>query len=138
MDVPVLNLAAAGDEVRDMRGVAQRQRLIDCLRAGCPAGTQWDALLYSGGGNDIVADPKALRAIRVRARLCVGLGKRLHTAAAHLRQRFERCPLHRRFLRHAIELLAAGLAPDRVNRRVRRIGDIADAFLRKGVEHRQM
>lgn len=31
--VPVLNLAAAGDAVRDMRGVAQRQRLIDCLRA---------------------------------------------------------------------------------------------------------
>ncbi|MFN9807864.1 MAG: hypothetical protein ACK56N_15770 [Betaproteobacteria bacterium] len=60
LGVPILNLAAAGDEVRDMLGVAQRQRLIDCLRAGCPAGGPWDALLFSGGGNDIVADPMAL------------------------------------------------------------------------------
>ena len=60
LGVPVLNLAAAGDEVRDMLGVAQRTRLIDCLRAGCPAGGPWDALLFSGGGNDIVGDPMAL------------------------------------------------------------------------------
>lgn len=60
LGVPILNLAEAGDEVRFMLGVEQRQRLMDCLTAGCPAGGPWDALLFSGGGNDIVDNPMAL------------------------------------------------------------------------------
>jgi hypothetical protein len=46
--------------VRFMLGVEQRKRLIDCLKEGCPAGGPWDALLFSGGGNDIVDNPMAL------------------------------------------------------------------------------
>ena len=52
--VPILNLAKAGDEVRVMMGVEERKELVDQLRNGCPAGGPWDALLFSGGGNDVV------------------------------------------------------------------------------------
>ncbi|RCW70157.1 hypothetical protein [Pseudorhodoferax soli] len=58
--LPILNLAKAGDEARQMMGVEQRQRLTMQLRDGCPAGGAWDVLLFSGGGNDIVDDPMAL------------------------------------------------------------------------------
>ena len=58
--VPILNLAKAGDEVRFMLGVDERKELIARLRNGCPAGGPWDALLFSGGGNDIVDDPMCL------------------------------------------------------------------------------
>jgi hypothetical protein len=57
---PILNLAKAGDEVRYMLGVAERKELIDRLRRGSPAGGAWDALLFSGGGNDVVDNPMAL------------------------------------------------------------------------------
>lgn len=60
LGVPVLNLADAGDEVRFMLGVEQRKQLAQQLKRGSPAGGPWDALLFSGGGNDIVADPMAL------------------------------------------------------------------------------
>lgn len=60
LGVPILNLAKAGDEVRFMLGVEQRQRLSELLTDGCPAGGPWDALLFSGGGNDIVDNPMAL------------------------------------------------------------------------------
>lgn len=60
LGVPILNLAAAGDEVRFMLGVKQRARLVQSLAGGCPAGGSWDVLLFSGGGNDIVDDPMAL------------------------------------------------------------------------------
>jgi hypothetical protein len=60
LGVPILNLATAGDEVRFMLGVEERQILTKHLRDGCPAGGPWDALLFSGGGNDIVANPMAL------------------------------------------------------------------------------
>jgi len=60
LGVPVLNLADAGDEVRFMLGVEQRKLLAQQLKRGSPAGGPWDALLFSGGGNDIVADPMAL------------------------------------------------------------------------------
>ena len=60
LGVPILNLAAAGDEVRFMLGVKQRARLVRSLKEGCPAGGSWDVLLFSGGGNDIVDDPMAL------------------------------------------------------------------------------
>ena len=58
--LPILNLAKAGDEVRYMLGVEERKILATQLRNGCPAGGPWDALLFSGGGNDIVANPMAL------------------------------------------------------------------------------
>lgn len=58
--VPILNLAKAGDEVRYMLGVEERQILVEHLRNGCPAGGPWDVLLFSGGGNDIVDNPMAL------------------------------------------------------------------------------
>ena len=60
LGVPILNLAKAGDEVRFMLGVEERKILAQHLRDGCPAGGAWDALLFSGGGNDIVDNPMAL------------------------------------------------------------------------------
>ena len=60
LGVPILNLAKPGDEVRYMLGVKERRLLIEQLTNGCPAGGPWDAMLFSGGGNDIVDDPLAL------------------------------------------------------------------------------
>ena len=60
LGVPILNLAAAGDEARFMLGVKERKILIDQLTNGCPAGGPWDAMLFSGGGNDIVDNPMVL------------------------------------------------------------------------------
>lgn len=60
LGVPILSLASAGDEVRSMLGVAERTLLAQHLSAGCPAGGAWDALIFSGGGNDIVGNPLAL------------------------------------------------------------------------------
>lgn len=60
LGVPILNLAKAGDEVRYMLGVEQRERLAKELQRGCPAGGPWDLLLFSGGGNDVVDNPMAL------------------------------------------------------------------------------
>ncbi len=60
LGVPILNLAKAGDEVRYMLGVEQRKLLTEQLSNGSPAGGAWDALLFSGGGNDIVDNPMAL------------------------------------------------------------------------------
>ena len=60
LKVPILNLAKAGDEVRYMLGVTERRILIQQFTRGCPAGGPWDALLFSGGGNDIVDNPMAL------------------------------------------------------------------------------
>jgi hypothetical protein len=60
LGVPILNLAKAGDEARYMLGVEERAILKKHLTDGCPAGGPWDALLFSGGGNDIVGNPMAL------------------------------------------------------------------------------
>ena len=60
LGVPILSLAAAGDEARYMMGVEQTRKLVKHLKAGCPAGGPWDLLLFSGGGNDIVGDQMAL------------------------------------------------------------------------------
>jgi hypothetical protein len=60
LGVPILSLAKAGDEVRNMLGVEERQILSQQLRNGSPAGEPWDVLLFSGGGNDIVGNPMAL------------------------------------------------------------------------------
>jgi len=60
LGVPILNLAKAGDEVRYMLGVEERALIVEQLTNGCPAGGPWDAMLFSGGGNDIVDNPMAL------------------------------------------------------------------------------
>ncbi|EHR69474.1 hypothetical protein BurJ1DRAFT_0592 [Burkholderiales bacterium JOSHI_001] len=60
LGVPILNLAKAGDETRFMLGVEQRQLIARHFRDGCPDGTPWELMLFSGGGNDIVAQPLAL------------------------------------------------------------------------------
>ena len=60
LGVPILSLAKAGDEVRNMMGVEERKILSEQLRRGSPTGGPWDALLFSGGGNDIVGNPMAL------------------------------------------------------------------------------
>jgi hypothetical protein len=60
LGVPILNLAKAGDEVRYMLGVEEREVLAEHLTDGSPAGDPWDVLLFSGGGNDIVDNPMAL------------------------------------------------------------------------------
>ena len=60
LGVPILNLAKAGDEVRYMLGVTERKIIAEQFTNGCPAGGAWDAMLFSGGGNDIVDNPMAL------------------------------------------------------------------------------
>ncbi len=60
LGVPIMNEAAAGDEVRYMLGVRQREKLARLLQDQQAAGTPWDVLLFSGGGNDIVGDPLVL------------------------------------------------------------------------------
>lgn len=60
LGIPILNLAQAGDETRFMLGVKQRQIITQKLKAGAPDGQPWELLLFSGGGNDIVAEPLAL------------------------------------------------------------------------------
>lgn len=58
--LPILNLAKAGDEVRFMLGVEQREKITELLRDGVSSGKPWDVMLFSGGGNDIVDKPMAL------------------------------------------------------------------------------
>lgn len=60
LGVPILNLAKAGDEVRYMLGVQQREAITKRLIDGSPTGDRWDVMLFSGGGNDIVGEPMAL------------------------------------------------------------------------------
>ncbi len=60
LGVPILNMAKAGDETRFMLGVEQRQLIARRLREGCPDGSPWELMLFSGGGNDIAAQPLAL------------------------------------------------------------------------------
>ena len=50
----ILNLAVAGDPVTATLGVTKRQRIVDNLRN--PANGDFDALLFSGGGDDIAGD----------------------------------------------------------------------------------
>ncbi len=59
LGVPILNLASAGDEVRNMLGVAERAKLTAKLKGGLNE-PPWDVLLFSGGGNDIVGNPMVL------------------------------------------------------------------------------
>ncbi len=54
----LLNLAHYGDEARDDLGVQQRQRIIANLTD--PDNGTFDAILFSGGGNDTVGNPFCL------------------------------------------------------------------------------
>ena len=56
-DIRLLNLAHAGDEAREMLGVEQRIRLETNL---ADPSLQFDALLFSGGGNDLIGNPFCL------------------------------------------------------------------------------
>lgn len=51
--VDILNLAHAGDEVRNMMGIKQRKRIEELLGDKT---LNFDVLLFSGGGNDIAGD----------------------------------------------------------------------------------
>jgi hypothetical protein len=53
--VPILNLAKAGDEMRYMLGVEERNLLAKHLADGCPAGDAWEVLLFSGGATTLSA-----------------------------------------------------------------------------------
>lgn len=50
----ILNLSVAGDPVTATLGITKRQRIIDNLMN--PANGDFDALLFSGGGDDIAGD----------------------------------------------------------------------------------
>lgn len=50
----ILDLAHHGDEARDKLGVSQRHRIIQNLTD--PANGTFDAILFSGGGNDTVGE----------------------------------------------------------------------------------
>lgn len=60
IDALFLNLAKAGDEARFMLGVDERKVLAEQLKAAVDRGRPFDALLFSGGGNDIVGNPLVL------------------------------------------------------------------------------
>jgi len=50
---PIDNMAHAGEEVRQMLGLVQRQEIISRL---VDPNIRYDAMLFSGGGNDLVGD----------------------------------------------------------------------------------
>ena len=52
----ILNLAHAGDALRQMLSLPQRDEIEERLDQGRRRGIPFDALLFSGGGNDIVGD----------------------------------------------------------------------------------
>lgn len=60
IDALFLNLAKSGDEARFMLGVDERKVLAEQLKAAVDRGRPFDALLFSGGGNDIVGNPLVL------------------------------------------------------------------------------
>lgn len=54
MEAEILNLAKPGDEARAMLTGGQHKRLARELRRGPSRNMKYDALLFSGGGNDLV------------------------------------------------------------------------------------
>lgn len=60
IDTPILNMAHKGDEVRLMLALRQRKEIEKRIARGAPDGRPWDALLFSGGGNDFVGDELTL------------------------------------------------------------------------------
>ena len=60
LNLPIANMAHHGDEVRQMLALKQRREIEKRLSGGAPNGRPWDALLFSGGGNDFVGDELCL------------------------------------------------------------------------------
>ena len=58
--IPIANMAHYGDEVRQMLALKQRREIEKRLSRKAPNGKPWDALLFSGGGNDFVGDQLCL------------------------------------------------------------------------------
>jgi hypothetical protein len=56
LKLPIANMAHYGEEVRQMLSLKQRQEIERRLSTGAPDGKPWDAMLFSGGGNDVVGD----------------------------------------------------------------------------------
>jgi hypothetical protein len=56
IDLPIANMAHAGFEVRQMLALKERKEIMKRLSADAPDGKPWDAMLFSGGGNDIAGD----------------------------------------------------------------------------------
>ncbi len=59
--VPILNLATPGDEASEMLSEDQRGRLRRELRRGPALRRRYDFLLFSGGGNDLLANDRLRR-----------------------------------------------------------------------------
>lgn len=57
----ILNLAAPGDELRDMLSDKQRRRLSRELKRGPSRNRKYDLLLFSGGGNDLLGEGRFYR-----------------------------------------------------------------------------
>ncbi len=57
----ILNLAAPGDELRDMLSDEQRRRLARELRRGPSRNRKYDLFLFSGGGNDLLGEGRFYR-----------------------------------------------------------------------------
>jgi hypothetical protein len=53
----IANMAHAGEQVRQMLGLAVRQEIV--TRLSDATNVRYDAMLFSGGGNDLVGDPLA-------------------------------------------------------------------------------
>jgi hypothetical protein len=60
ISTPIANMAHFGEEVRQMLGLKLREEIEARLSQGAPDGHPWDAMLFSGGGNDFVGDPLCL------------------------------------------------------------------------------
>jgi hypothetical protein len=56
----IANMAHHGDEVKQMLSLAQRREITVRLTQAAQAGAPFDALLFSGGGNDIVGEELCL------------------------------------------------------------------------------
>ncbi|MFT3787839.1 MAG: hypothetical protein QM770_16985 [Tepidisphaeraceae bacterium] len=59
IDIPINNMAHHGDEVRQMLGLKQRDEIERRLQS-LGHNVYYDALLFSGGGNDFAGDPFVL------------------------------------------------------------------------------
>jgi hypothetical protein len=57
---PIANFAWPGAETRQLLGLREREEIEKRLRDGPARGKNWDVLLFSGGGDDIVGDQMVL------------------------------------------------------------------------------
>jgi len=58
LKIKILNLAAPGDEVREMLSLKQRKLLIRELKKGPTEKQKFDFFLFSGGGNDLLGSDR--------------------------------------------------------------------------------